>query len=77
MDFNPKYSRRRRRKQESSIPGGCAGIGPRTPEQMEDNLGSAEVEITDEHRERIDRIAPPGSVVVPYYDADFGPETYR
>jgi aryl-alcohol dehydrogenase-like predicted oxidoreductase len=53
-------------------------IGPRTMEQLDDNLGALEVTVTDEDRERIDAVVPPGRVVVPYYDdADFGPHRHR
>ncbi len=38
----------------------CPIIGPRTPEQLEDNLGALEVEITAEVEERIDDLVPPG-----------------
>ena len=52
-------------------------IGPRTMEQLEDNLGSVGVEVTRDDRVRIDRAAPPGRAIVPYYDADFGPHQFR
>jgi aryl-alcohol dehydrogenase-like predicted oxidoreductase len=52
-------------------------IGPRTMEQLEDNLGAIEVQVTDEDRARIDALVPPGREVVPYYEADFGPSRYR
>ena len=52
-------------------------IGPRTMEQLEDNLGALEVEVTDEDRQRLDEVAPPGRATVPYYEADFGPSQYR
>ena len=52
-------------------------IGPRTMEQLEDNLRAAELTVTDEDRKRIDEVAPPGRAVVPYYEADFGPHTFR
>lgn len=52
-------------------------IGPRTMEQLEDNLGAIEVKVTDEDRVRIDALAPPGQEIVPYYEADFGPHQYR
>ena len=52
-------------------------IGPRTMEQLEDNLGALEVTFTDEELAQIDEIAPPGSVVLFYYEADFGPHSYR
>jgi aryl-alcohol dehydrogenase-like predicted oxidoreductase len=52
-------------------------IGPRTMEQLVDNLGAAEVQITAEDRARIDAVAPPGRAIVPYYNADFGPHPFR
>jgi aryl-alcohol dehydrogenase-like predicted oxidoreductase len=52
-------------------------IGPRTMEQLEDNLGALEVEVTEEDRKRLDEVAPPGRMVVPYYEADFGPHPHR
>ena len=63
----------------------CAGqpgitspiIGPRTMEQLEDNLGAAAVKVTDEDKARIDALIPPGREIVPYYEADFGPHQYR
>jgi aryl-alcohol dehydrogenase-like predicted oxidoreductase len=48
-------------------------IGPRTMEQMEDNLAALEVKITDEDRVAIDKIMEPGSNISVYYQADFGP----
>ena len=63
----------------------CAGqpgisspiIGPRTMEQLEDNLGSVEVKLSDEDRRRLDEVAPPGRAIAPYYEAEFGPHPYR
>jgi len=52
-------------------------IGPRTMEQLEDNLGALEVTITDEDRAAIDRIIPPGTHVAPYYEADWRAGAYR
>jgi aryl-alcohol dehydrogenase-like predicted oxidoreductase len=52
-------------------------IGPRTMEQLEDNLGALEVAIGDEERARIDEIIPPGRMVSPFYEANFGPHAYR
>jgi len=52
-------------------------IGPRTMEQLEDNLGALNVKITDEDKTRIDAVAPPGREIVSYYEADFGPHQYR
>ena len=52
-------------------------IGPRTAEQLQDNLGAAAVTISDEDRARIDAIVPPGRMVSPFYEAAFGPHRYR
>jgi aryl-alcohol dehydrogenase-like predicted oxidoreductase len=52
-------------------------IGPRTMEQLEDNLGALDVTITAEERAEIDQTVPPGSMFAPFYDADFGPHAYR
>jgi aryl-alcohol dehydrogenase-like predicted oxidoreductase len=52
-------------------------IGPRTMEQLKDNLGALEVMITDEDRARIDELVPPGRMVSPFYEAEFGPHLYR
>jgi aryl-alcohol dehydrogenase-like predicted oxidoreductase len=56
-------------------------IGPRTLEQALDNLGSANVAITDEDRARIDAFAPPLAATLRYYDAamaiDFKPNFAR
>ena len=52
-------------------------IGPRTMDQLEDNLGAAHVVITDEDRERIDAIIAPGRTVTPYYEADWRPHEHR
>jgi aryl-alcohol dehydrogenase-like predicted oxidoreductase len=52
-------------------------IGPRTMEQLEDNLKAMDVATTDDDRKRIDQIAPPGGVTFPFYDASFGPHPHR
>ena len=52
-------------------------IGPRTMEQLEDNLGATGVEVTAKDRSRIDAVSPRGRAVVPYYEADFGPHQFR
>jgi len=52
-------------------------IGPRTMEQLEDNLGALPVTITLEDRAAIDALVPPGRMVSPFYEADFGPHQYR
>lgn len=52
-------------------------IGPRTIEQLEDNLGAVAVQITDGDLAKLDEASPPGRMVVSFYDADFGPHKYR
>jgi aryl-alcohol dehydrogenase-like predicted oxidoreductase len=56
-------------------------IGPRTLDQVLDNLGAAGVTITDEDRARIDAFAPPLAATLRYYDAamatDFKPNFGR
>jgi len=52
-------------------------IGPRTMEQLEDNLGAIDVSITHDDLVKIDEIVPPGSNVSPFYEADFRPPQYR
>jgi len=52
-------------------------IGPRTMEQLEDNLGALNVSVTDEDRAAIDQLVPPGRMASPFYEADFGPHQYR
>lgn len=56
-------------------------IGPRTKEQLIDNLGAVDVAVTPEDRERLDRVAPPMSASLRYYDAamsvDFRPNLGR
>lgn len=52
-------------------------VGPRTLDQLTDNLGALSVQITDEDRRRIDAIVPPGTNVSPFYEANFGPHQYR
>ena len=50
-------------------------IGPRTMEQLVDNLGSTEIALTPEDLERVDAAAPPKSVTLPYYDAALATDT--
>ena len=52
-------------------------IGPRTMEQLEDNLAALNVQITDSDRAAVDEIIPPGRMVAPFYEADFGKSQYR
>lgn len=52
-------------------------VGPRTLEQLEDNLHALEVKLTPEDFRQIDAIIPPGTHVAPFYEANFGPGLYR
>ena len=52
-------------------------IGPRTMEQLDDNLKAVDVTITDDDRKAIDRVIRPGTNVSPYYEADWGVSEYR
>lgn len=52
-------------------------IGPRTMEQFEDNLGALAFKLTDDERARVDALVPPGRMVSPFYEADFGPHQFR
>jgi aryl-alcohol dehydrogenase-like predicted oxidoreductase len=52
-------------------------IGPRSVEQLMDNLGALDVKIADEEQKRIDEIVPRGRMVSSFYEADFGPHPYR
>jgi aryl-alcohol dehydrogenase-like predicted oxidoreductase len=52
-------------------------IGPRTMEQLEDNLKALEVKLTEADAKKIEEIVPKGSMVAPYYEADFGPHQFR
>lgn len=52
-------------------------IGPRTPEQLDNNLGASEVRLTDADHARLDEAAPPGCATVPYYRADWSPGRFR
>jgi aryl-alcohol dehydrogenase-like predicted oxidoreductase len=48
-------------------------IGPRTVEQLQDNLGAIDVVLDDDDRQRIDALSPPGDKIVHYFRADTRP----
>ena len=52
-------------------------IGPRTMEQLEDNLKADGITLTDEENRAIDHVVRPGRMVSPFYEAEFGPHPYR
>ncbi len=52
-------------------------IGPRTMDQLVDNIGALEVSLTADDMEQIDAVIPPGRMVSPFYEAQFGPHPHR
>ena len=56
-------------------------LGPRTVDQLNDQLAALDVTVDEDLLKRIDEIVPPGGVTVPYYlddsFADFRPQPYR
>jgi len=52
-------------------------IGPNSLAQLEENLAANDVAITDEDKERVDKLIPPGTHTEDYYRADFGPHAHR
>ena len=44
-------------------------IGPRTLDQLKDNLGAVDVKLDSNDFTRIDAVAPPMTAAMPYYDA--------
>jgi aryl-alcohol dehydrogenase-like predicted oxidoreductase len=52
-------------------------IGPRTMDQLEDNLKAYDVTFTDDDLRQINRVARRGDSVAPFYEAEFGPHPYR
>jgi aryl-alcohol dehydrogenase-like predicted oxidoreductase len=52
-------------------------IGPRTFDQLTDNLGALDVTLTDDDRTKLDALAPPADFTIPDYTAAFGPHPHR
>ncbi len=52
-------------------------IGPRTMAQLEDNLAAADVTLDESDFDAVDAVVPPGGMVAPFYQADFGPHRFR
>ena len=52
-------------------------IGPRTIEQLEDNLGAINLKLSNEELNLIDELAQPGTNVTDYYEASFKPNEHR
>jgi aryl-alcohol dehydrogenase-like predicted oxidoreductase len=52
-------------------------IGPRTMSQLDDNLMAAHGRVSEDDKRKLDELVRPGTHVMPYYDADFGPHRHR
>jgi aryl-alcohol dehydrogenase-like predicted oxidoreductase len=56
-------------------------LGARTLAQLDEQLGALDVQLTSEEVAQLDRVSPPGEVIVPYYladdFADFRPHRHR
>ena len=52
-------------------------IGPRTVEQLENYLDAASLALNDEDFKAVDAVIPPGRMVAPFYESDFGPHRFR
>lgn len=56
-------------------------LGARSVAQLDELLGAGDLQITADERAALDRVSPPGGVIVPYYldddFADFRPHRYR
>ena len=53
-------------------------IGPRTIQQLEDNLGAINITFSDDELAQVDEIVPPGGMVSPFYrDEGFGSHIHR
>ncbi len=52
-------------------------IGPKTMEQLEENLKALDIEITDEDNAKVDELIQPGTSVAEYYSADWKAPIYR
>ena len=52
-------------------------IGPRTVGQLENYLDAASLALDDEDFKAVDAVIPPGRMVAPFYESDFGPHRFR
>jgi aryl-alcohol dehydrogenase-like predicted oxidoreductase len=65
----------------------CTLVGPRTLEQLDDNLASLSITFTPAELAAVDEVVPPGGQTVPYYEVasplaglegkNFGPHLHR
>ena len=52
-------------------------IGPRTMEQLDDNIGAINIKLSEKEMTFIDEIAKPGSNTADFYEASFAPNLFR
>jgi aryl-alcohol dehydrogenase-like predicted oxidoreductase len=58
-------------------------MGPRTVAQLDDSLGALAIALSDDERQRLEAVAPPGDKTVPFYGYDgfawttWGPHRFR
>ena len=52
-------------------------IGPRTMEHLEDHLNALKIALSPEDHVGLDKLFPPGGMVLSFYEASFGPNLYR
>jgi aryl-alcohol dehydrogenase-like predicted oxidoreductase len=52
-------------------------IGPRTMEQLEDNLGAVDITLDLDELKRLDQVSLPGESEAKFYEADFGPDIFN
>lgn len=52
-------------------------VGPRTLDQLKDNLGALDVEVGDDLDEALDTVVAPGENVAEFYEASFAPNLHR
>lgn len=55
----------------------CPIIGPYSVAQLNDNLGALDIALDKEDHKRIDELVAPGTMAIPYYEAEWGPHLYR
>ena len=68
---------------DRAIEAGINFIGPRTLGQLENSLAALEITLSENDQKRLDTVAPPGGMTVPFYGSDgfawttWGPHRYR
>jgi aryl-alcohol dehydrogenase-like predicted oxidoreductase len=51
-------------------------IGPRTMEQLQDNLGAVNIKLDSNELSGLDKVSLPGQAEAKFYEADFGPDIF-